>query len=151
MVKDSLTDFLSTITFTSVWATYSCRPKHSGCRDAEWPVRRELGWEKSLQQHLNWNQLEDTAREQLDGAVHRQVKRQLGHTHFVNHNNPVSNCRSNAVLIEGGKNKTTKKKAAIPKLNKECVPIQQHEMTLICFTGGAIWRTALLSLEMLRC
>lgn len=111
MVKDSLTDFLSTITFTSVWASYFCRPKHSGCRDAEWPVRRELGWEKSLQQHLNWNQREDTAREQLDGAVDRQVKRQLGHTHFVNHNNPVSNCRSNAVLIEGRKKIKHRKKS----------------------------------------
>lgn len=42
----------------------------------------------------------------------RLIAKQTGNwdtdTHVVNHNNPVSHCRSNAVLIEGEKNKTPK-------------------------------------------
>lgn len=54
--------------------------------------------------------LEDTATQQLDGAVASQAKRQSGRTHVVNHNNLVSHCRSNVVLIEGGQKKIKHRK-----------------------------------------
>lgn len=85
-----------------------CRPKHSGCRDADRPTVVSSSGRNLYSRHLNWNQLEDTPGEQLNGAAGSNAKRQLGCTHAVNHSIRASHCRSNAVITEGGRNITLK-------------------------------------------
>lgn len=106
-VSDSWTDFLTTTASVS-GANCSCRPKHSGCRDADRPTVVSSSGRNLYSRHLDWNQLEDTPGEQLNGAAGSNAERQLGRTHAVNHSIPASHRRSNAVITEGGRNITLK-------------------------------------------